>query len=65
LWEDGPLISALGTWAESMAAETCIIVCQPIHRTRECWDITVTRSPRRACTGGLNPHTQTVEVRCR
>ena len=35
------------------------------HKTLEHWETTITESPRKACTGRLNPKTRQVEVRCR
>jgi hypothetical protein len=35
------------------------------NRTLDRWETTVTTSPRRECTGRLNPRTQQVEVKCR
>lgn len=33
--------------------------------TLQQWQTTITASPRKVCTGQLNPRTQQVEVRCR
>jgi hypothetical protein len=33
--------------------------------TLQQWQTTITASPRKACTGQLNPRTQQVEVQCR
>jgi hypothetical protein len=35
------------------------------NKTLSRWEITITKSPRKACTGQMNPITQQVEVRCR
>jgi hypothetical protein len=35
------------------------------NRTLKRWDTTITESPRKACTGRMNPRTRQVEVRCR
>ena len=35
------------------------------NKTLERWDTTITQSPRKTCTGQMNPRTRQVEVRCR
>jgi hypothetical protein len=35
------------------------------NRALERWDTTITQSPKKSCTGQLNPRTRQVEVRCR
>ena len=35
------------------------------NRTLERWDTTITQSPKKTCTGQMNPRTQEVDMRCR
>ena len=35
------------------------------NRTLERWDTTITETPRKTCTGAINPCTKQVDVRCR
>jgi hypothetical protein len=35
------------------------------NKTLERWDTTITESPKKACTGEMNPRTRQWEVRCR
>ena len=35
------------------------------NKTLEGWETTITQSPRKLCTGQMNPKTHKVEVRCR
>jgi hypothetical protein len=35
------------------------------NKTLSCWDTTITKSPKTACTGQINPITRQVEVRYR
>jgi hypothetical protein len=35
------------------------------NRALERWDTTITETPRKACTGRMNPRTQQVDMRCR